>query len=332
MDPTDVGLRRVVSGLLRRAGNAMFTSIAKVNEEREARLTARLEQLERKIVSMMIDQLNRRCYLNPLPSELSEFGYSIFSQFGEDGILWELLNRIPGLEQTFVEFGVEDYQEANTRLLAEVGVWRGLVMDSAASNIAAIRNGSLYWKTNLTALPAFVNAENINSLIKSAGFEGEIGVLSIDIDGNDYWVWQALSVVEPTIVICEYNSIFGRNQSITIPYDPSFVRSDAHYSNLYFGASLRALSDLAESKGYQLVAVEPSGVNAFFVRKSHANRLKALDPLEAYELTPVRESLDNSGQHTFLAGRARLQEIEHLPVIVLPQGRLQLLSELDIEY
>ena len=99
---------------------------------------------------------------------------------------------------------------------------------------------------DLKPVPAFVTAENINTLIRDNGFAGEVGILSIDIDGNDYWVWKAISCVQADIVICEYNSRFGSERAVTIPYDPNFYRTEAHSSNLYFGASIRALTLLGQ--------------------------------------------------------------------------------------
>jgi hypothetical protein len=101
--------------------------------------------------------------------------------------------------------------------------------------MARLRSSDLYWRNDLTAISAFINADNINSLIEGAGFAGEIGLLSIDLDGNDYWIWERINIVDPMIVIVEYNSIFGRDHAVTVPYDPDFVQSKAHYSSLVSG-------------------------------------------------------------------------------------------------
>lgn len=98
----------------------------------------------------------------------------------------------------------------------------------------------------------------------SYGHHGEIDLLSIDMDGNDYWVWKAISEIEPRVVIIEYNAALGAEKSRTIPYNPEFVR---HSGSLYHGASLRALTNLAQDKGYCLIGCEGSGINAFFLRQ-----------------------------------------------------------------
>ena len=242
------------------------------------------------------------------------------------------MNRVPGVIPSYVEFGVEDFDEANTRLLAEQGGWRGLLIDLDNDNIERIKQKRIYWSNDLVAIRAFVTAENINEILTSNGFVGEVGIMSIDIDGNDFWVWKAIEAAEAQVVICEYNSVFGRNEAITIPYNARFSRREYHHSQLYFGASLAALAYLAASKGYDLVAVEPTGVNAFFVRSDLEHDLPVLDARDAFRLTPVRESLAPDGSMTFLAGRDRLEAIAHLPVEKVPTGEVCALGDLNIEY
>ena len=115
--------------------------------------------------------------------------------------------------------------------------WRGLVIDGSKKNIEYIQNDEIYWKYDIVAKSSFVTAENINKLIEENGFVGSIGLLHIDIDGNEYWIWKAINVIEPDIAIIEYNSVFGCERAITVPYDPFFNRTKKHYSNLYAGAS-----------------------------------------------------------------------------------------------
>src|SRR5215469_443372 len=180
---------------------------------------------------------------------LSDVEFKVFSQFGEDGIIDWLVERaqIPTSLRTFVEFGVESYAESNTRFLLENRNWSGFVLDGNPANIEILRksDSQLSWHRNLVAHSAFVATENINDLLTGAGISGEIGLLSIDIDGNDYWVWDAITAVSPIILICEYNGVFGNVWPITIPYSREFVRSRPEFHNLYFGASITALQSLA---------------------------------------------------------------------------------------
>jgi hypothetical protein len=144
--------------------------------------------------------------------------------------------------------------------------------------------------------------------------------LSVDIDGNDYWVWEAITAISPRVVIVEFNALFGPTAPVTVPYDPAFVRQKAHSSRVYFGASLAALDHLANKKGYSLVAVESNGVNAFFVRNDVANALPRLQPGQAWRERPIRESRDASGSLDFLPSIEQLRSIGEFPVVDVRNG------------
>lgn len=245
---------------------------------------------------------------------LAEVEFSVFSQWGDDGIIQWLVQRLPGLDQTFVEFGVEDYQEANTRFLLVNNNWRGLVMDSSNRNVEAITRDPISWRHDLQTVCSFVTAENIDRLLLEHRFEGNIGLLHIDIDGNDYWVWKSLTVTRPAIAIIEYNSVFGVDRAITVPYDPAFNRTAAHFSNLYFGASLPALCNLAQSKGYDFVGSNSAGNNAYFVSSDLGHGLRPLTAEQGYVASRFLESRDSKGRLSHVRGEARLASIRGLPV------------------
>jgi hypothetical protein len=120
------------------------------------------------------------------PSNFNDYEFQVFSQFGEDGLIQYLIDRIQIKNKTFIEFGVEQYKEANTRFLLINNGWNGLVMDGSSENIQLIKSDDVYWRTNLKAVNAFIDCSNINQLIGDNGLHGEVGLLSIDIDGNDY--------------------------------------------------------------------------------------------------------------------------------------------------
>ena len=214
---------------------------------------------------------------------LSEVEWSAFSQWGEDGIIDWLVERLPDIPDTFIEFGVGDYRESNTRMLLQLRNWKGLVLDGSQENIDSIKNQNIFWRHTLIAERAFIDRENINDLFSRAGFGGEIGLLSIDIDGNDYWVWEAIDIVKPVVVVCEYNAVFGDIYKLTVPYRNNFQRTKAHFSNLYFGASLPALIDLAQRKGYVFAGTNSNGCNAFFICNEQAPQvLKFVEAICSY--------------------------------------------------
>lgn len=237
---------------------------------------------------------------------LADLEFRVFSQFGDDGIIQYLTDSVEVEHSTFVEFGVEDYYESNTRFLLQNNNWSGFVMDGSPENINSLLAWTDFWRYDLKAKPAFITVENINELIQegTADWSG-IGLLHIDLDGNDYWVWKELNV-NPPIVIVEYNSNFGSTLPVTVPYNPAFHRTEAHYSNLYWGASLAALCRLGDSRGYQFVGCNSAGNNAYFVRKDKMNgRIRALSPAQGFVQSRYRESRDEEGNLTYLSAADR---------------------------
>lgn len=276
------------------------------------------------LAQLLIQEIKR----SSQPTELSDVEFKVFSQHGEDGIIQYLIHRVPIEQKVFIEFGVEDYRESNTRFLLTNNKWKGLVIDADQQKIRRLRTYDFFWKYDLTALSAFITKENINELFLSQGFHGDIGLLSIDIDGNDYWVWEAINVVQPRIVICEYNSIYGKDLAVTIPYIQNFCRSKAHYSNLYYGASLKALCLLAEQKGYVLAGVESSGTNAFFVRNDVSQNILPTAYDQCFREACAREARNPKGKLTFLPPHERRRIVETLEVYDVLQKRNVLLKDL----
>ncbi|MBE2255539.1 MAG: hypothetical protein IAE65_05010 [Ignavibacteria bacterium] len=238
--------------------------------------------------------------------KLSE--YKVFSQWGDDGIIQFLINYLDISEKKFIEFGVGDYRESNTRLLLINNNWKGLIMDCYPNFESDIKSDEIYWKYNLTAKNAFITKENINSLINESNFKGNIGLLHIDIDGNEYWVWESIEI-EADLVIIEYNSSFGYENPWTVLYDQNFERYKHHYSGLYFGVSVLSLCDLAEKKGYSFIGCNSAGNNAYFVKNSKLKNLKTKTAKEGYVEAQFRESKDKNGNFNYLSGNDKLKEI-----------------------
>jgi hypothetical protein len=258
---------------------------------------------------------------------LNDTEFKVYSQWGEDGIIAYLVSKLNIENNIFIEFGVENYTESNTRFLLKQFNWSGLVIDGSKENIDYIKKDEIMWKYNLTPLQAFITKDNINDLISSYTTEKDIGLLSIDIDGNDYWIWESIEVINPRIVICEYNNLFGGEQSVTIPYDPFFVRNELHYSNLYFGCSISALKNLATKKGYSFVGSNSAGNNAFFIR----NDLREGFPLEVkndFIESRFRESRNKNGDLNFFDRASQLNEIKHLQLLDIESNNLDKISKL----
>ncbi|HJW34667.1 MAG TPA: hypothetical protein VJ505_15075 [Holophagaceae bacterium] len=273
------------------------------------------------------DLQSRQVRALPDKAPLRDAEFKVFSQFGDDGIFQYLFSRIPAVD-SFVEFGVEDYTEANTRFLLMHDNWRGLILDGRPDLQAVLDRQGLPFLHDLTVRSAFITAENINQLLTEAGFTGEIGLLSVDIDGNDYWVWKAIDVVRPQVVVVEYNAVLGAERALTVPYDPAFMRSKAHPSWLYWGASLPAYCQLAEEKGYAFVGCNHAGINAYFVRKDLCGPFRVLTPKEGFVLSRFRDSRDAQGRMSKLGGQDRLKAIATCPMVDVASGKTVLLQEL----
>jgi hypothetical protein len=217
------------------------------------------------------------------PLSLTGHEVSVYSQSGEDGILLEIFLQIGVTNRCCVEFGIGDGTECNTaNLLLNFG-WTGLLMDSEDSKIAAAQQfyrqqlGSR--ASNATLAQHRLTAGNINSVLIEHNVSGPIELLSIDIDSNDYWVWRAINVIQPRVVVIEYNAALGAEKALTMKYTPEF----RNQSWVNFGASLAALTKLGREKGYVLVGCESRGVNAFFVRADcAAGKLAEVSASDAY--------------------------------------------------
>lgn len=255
---------------------------------------------------------------------MADAEFQVFSQFGEDGILQFLVSHVPVPveSEVFVEFGVESYAQANTRFLLLHDNWRGLIMDGGEAMHSFLEGSELKWRHHIDAKTVFIDRENINSVIGDAGLSGDIGLLSVDIDGNDYWVFQAIDVVSPRILALEYNATFGPEAAVTVPYDPAFVRGEKHWTWLYWGASLAALTRLAGDKGYALVAGNRAGNNAFFVRRDVLDDIPELSVAGAWRPARFRESRDRQGNISYVSDpQERLRLMREMPLVDVESER-----------
>jgi len=198
---------------------------------------------------------------------LNRFEHEMLSQCGEDGIVDEIFRRIGTTNRFFVEFGAGNGVQNSTASLF-FDNWSGAWIEGDHGNAETIRKkfAPLLLRHRLRFTEAFITAENIEELLKSLDIPEEFDLLSVDIDGNDYWVWQTITKFRPRVVICEYNARYGGHTPWVMKYNPSHIWN----GSCYYGASLKALEKLGASKGYVLVGCNLAGVNAFFVRREIA--------------------------------------------------------------
>lgn len=196
--------------------------------------------------------------------KLNRHEFQVFSQGGEDGIIEEIFNRIGATNRYFVEFGVGNGSESNTTYLL-LKDWRGLWIESGEKNVASIRKayGSLLAGGQLQVRQDFVTAENIEEIFKEASVPETFDLLSIDIDRNDYWVWQAIQRYQPRVVVIEYNAVMPAPLEWIVKYEPRAGWDGSSHQ----GASLKSLEILGARKGYRLVGCSFTGGNAFFVKE-----------------------------------------------------------------
>lgn len=224
---------------------------------------------------------------------IEDIEFQVFSQWGDDGIIQYLIHKLDIKFKTFVEFGVENYRESNTRFLLINNNWAGLVLDGSEVHINYIKNDIISWGYELYAKQTFITKENINDVLANIPFNKELGILSIDIDGNDYWVWKEITVVNPIIVIVEYNSVFGIENPWTIAYQSDFVRSREEAGILFYGSSLLSLCDLAKEKGYSFFGCNSAGNNAYFIRNDKVGNLPVQTPKGGFVQSRFREAIVN---------------------------------------
>jgi hypothetical protein len=193
---------------------------------------------------------------------LNHFEFKAFSQSGEDGILREIFRRIGTTSKSFIEIGVGDGTENNTVFLLHTG-WVGSWFEANSDRVRSIRAhfGHEIGPGRLRVTEARVSPNNVRSLLREAVGDSQIDLLSLDIDGNDYWVWRAVADIRPRVVVIEYNATWGPEAEWIMAYQPGAASDNTSYH----GASLAALNRLGLEMGYSLVACSLSGANAFFV-------------------------------------------------------------------
>jgi hypothetical protein len=272
-------LKRMLRRTAKRdADSETLTRVASALELQHRQLqqiTKRLAHLE-----VAVDAVVRHAYVDldvvPYPERLVAQRFRGHSQNTEDGIVVALFREAGVTNARFVEIGCGS-NGGNSGFLAKELGWSGLMIDGSASSIARAR--LRFRPDRVDVAEAMVTRANVNELLAQHGIEGEIDFLSIDIDGNDYWILDALTTCSPRVLACEYNAWFGPERKVTVPYDETRTRERG---STYFGASLAALASLLGRRGFRLVAVEPRGANAFFLREDVAPHIPACAPSSVF--------------------------------------------------
>jgi hypothetical protein len=216
---------------------------------------------------------------HPLP-RLGDVGFQCFSQTDEDGILLFLFAVLGTTNKLCAEICAGNGIECNTANLILNHGWHGLLVDGNQRKVE--RGKRFYAKSPHTYVypPQFIHSwvtrDNVNALFRENGLEGEIDLLSLDLDGIDYWAWDAIEAVQPRVVVVEYQDCLGPDRAWTVPYADDFSASAYPTTNSlpnFCGASLPAFVKLGRRKGYRLVGVNRLGFNAFFVKSGEGDAL-----------------------------------------------------------
>lgn len=294
-------------------------------------IAPRLLQLDRRLDEIKMNQGRMLTNMQRMasPGPLWQHEFKVFSQWGEDGIIQYLVNHLGIKHHTFIEFGVEDFAESNCRFLMMKDQWQGFVIDGSPSNMERLRGSYFYWQHQLNCKASFITRENVSGLLDESGFDKDLGILSVDIDGVDFHVLEALADWRPAILIVEYNDAFGWERPVSVPYDPAFVRRQKHPSNQYWGANLPAFLHLANARGYALVGTNSVGSNAFFVRRDLLNeQVHEVALSTCVRLASFRDSRGSRGELTFLSGLDRAKAMANLPVIDVVTGQTLVVGDL----
>jgi hypothetical protein len=263
-------LRAIVKKISRQVGRLIGIkelSIELNNLEKQSGGGSSLNKISQLILQLKYQELKVQNRLHP---KFDDVEFRVFSQNGEDGILLYIFALIGTANKKCVEICAGNGTQCNTANLIINHGWEGLLFDG---NENLVKKGQDFYKGHpdtFTYPPKFVHAwltaENINQILLEHNFTGEIDLLSLDVDGVDYWLWKAIEEIQPRVVIAEIQAIWGADKSVTVPYDPEFKAQFFDGFGIYSGASLPAFCKLARDKGYRLVGSQRYGFNAFFIR------------------------------------------------------------------
>ena len=261
-------------------------------------------------------------------NDLSEIEYKVFSQWGEDGIIDWITSKLKDIPKSFLEIGTENYNESNTRYLLQNKNWTGYLIEGNKKAVEEIKKNRIFWKYNLTVKNAFINSTNINLILKKIKIPKKIGLLSIDIDSVDYWVLKELKYVIPVIIVCEFNPLLEKEKLVTVPDKKKFVRNQEHFSNLYYGASIKAFQNLLKKSGYVFIGTNTAGNNAFFIEKDYSKNILNLIKEKKIFKSQFRESRNKQNKLNFLNKKESLNQIKNKTIYDLKSKKIKRMSQL----
>lgn len=251
---------------------------------------------------------------------------SVYSQFGEDGILDLLLDALDLARPRAVELGAGNFTECNTRFLAEYRHAAVLAVDARSDLAPTVAAFPVAWRTTVLTRQTWITPDTAPQLLKEAQATfGGVDLISLDLDGNDYWVLEQLDLADVQLLVVEYNALFGARRPVSVPRDDHFDRTQAHDSWLYFGASLPAFVTLLGARGFTFLGTNRAANNAFFARSTHLQGFPLAIPdqhdLGQFTDSRIRDSRDRDGQLSFLTGDARITAIADLPLVDTVTGQ-----------
>ena len=262
--------------------------------------------------------------------KLSNTEFKIYSQNGEDGILDYLIFSL-GIERAkFIEIGIGDYSESNSRFIFERTSSKGMVVDSIPDLENKIKKRIKIWKGDLKIVNKEINSNNVLDILKKDKMMVDLDLFSIDIDGIDYWVLDKLPKFFSKIVVLEYNPTFGYELEVSVPNISNFNRTSYHYSNLCFGMSFRAALNLMDKKGFYFVGSNFLKNNAFFVSKKYKKKkyfknLK-IDKSKSNVDSNFRESRDLNNKLNYLSGNKKINAIIDCKVVDLKNRKKKIVK------
>ena len=264
---------------------------------------------------------------------ISDSECRVYSQNGEDGIINYLITKLEIYKPNFIEIGIGNYIEANTRFLYERFYPKGIIIDCEKNLSNKVNLEVNTWKGDLRVIETLVNKDNINSLI-SKNCDFQIDIFSLDIDSIDYWVLEEVNLINSKIVIAEYNPIFGSTLEITVPNINNFNRKKYHYSHLCYGMSLLALVKLMKNKRYYFIGSNSTCNNAFFIsenfsKNDYFSNLLIRD-LNYYVNSNIRESRDINNKLNYLTGSKKIENIKDCEVVDLSKENKTKVKILDL--